>query len=192
MCHTIKIKSGKSLLVSIKSADSPEDVAGLTEINNRWQKELLGNDSSRGFLSAAFFYDIFKLLVDSNEVIVATYNNRVIGYYLVNSTSVNGVLYKHRKIVDYLKKRSIIRAVNVGLGSQSLVDKDFQGTSLRKLMLLFSAKIFKIGFLTARSSTLFRYWSAKRSFFCFSVIGGKVNKPDSIFCRHEFTQLFNR
>ena len=38
-----------------------------------------------GFLSASFFEDDFKILISHEEVVVATYENLIIGYYLINN-----------------------------------------------------------------------------------------------------------
>jgi hypothetical protein len=142
MIYEIETKSGEIFSVEIKKATATE-IPGLTDINNRWQKEMLGNDITRGFLSASFSYDIFKLLVESNEVVVAILDDKVVGYYLVNSISSDGVLFKHSHIVDALKLKAIIPYVNVGLGSQALVEKDFQGSKIRKLMLNELVKLMK-------------------------------------------------
>src|SRR5574337_88058 len=104
-------------------------VQGLTNINHRWQRKLLGNNTDHGFLSAAFSFETFNALVNSEEVVVGLLNGEVISYYIVNSISTDGVLFKHEQIVQGLKERSILPAVSrVGLGAQALVDKDFQGS----------------------------------------------------------------
>jgi hypothetical protein len=135
MTKILETLHGKSYSVEIRMATS-SDIQGLTDINHRWQREILGNDTTHGFLSAAFSFDTFKALVDSNEVVVGILDSNVISYYIVNSISTDGVLFKHGQIVNGLKEKSIIpQHSRVGLGSQALVDKEFQGSHLRKLML---------------------------------------------------------
>ena len=112
----IKTKDGLQLSLNIITA-SALHVEGLMELNKRWQKEILGNDSSRGLLSAAFNEDTFKALVNCNEVIAGLADNRIAGYYLVNSISTDGVLLKHSEIVQGLKFNSILPGASVGLGT---------------------------------------------------------------------------
>ncbi len=113
-----------------------EELHELAALNHRWQKLLLGNDTSKGFLSAAFTVDTFRTLAEKNEIVIGSLNERIVSYYLINSVSRDGILIKHGSIVKTLKDKQVIASGSrVALGAQALVDSNFQGSILRKLML---------------------------------------------------------
>ncbi len=134
MKHFINHKDN-SLILDIKIPGA-ENFLALSDLNQKWQRPLLGVDTSHGFLSAAFNTDTFERLAIKKEIVIGLFNERVVSYYLINSLSRDGVLVKHSDIVNGLKSKLILPSESkVALGAQALVDKDFQGSILRKLML---------------------------------------------------------
>lgn len=113
-----------------------------TELNHKWQKELSGSDASKGFLSAAFSEQTFRDLADKSEIVIGTFSDQVISYYLVNSISKDRILIKHVEIFKRLKTdRAIKKESKVAYDAQALVDLDFEGSALRKMMLTELAKL---------------------------------------------------
>lgn len=134
--HSIETRAGEISWVDIIVA-SEIDIPALMKINYEYQREILEDNTKHGFLSAAFSVENIQTLIDKKEVVIGKFSHRkTIGYYLVNSVGRDGVLKKHQKIVEGLKKEGKLSAnCSVGLGSQALVIREFQGTTLRKLML---------------------------------------------------------
>ena len=122
--------------VLIKSPSSKREVESLVELNRKWQSKNL-IDHSGGFLSGGEFgFEIFTQLSNKKEMVVGIAKNKVVSYYNVNSLIKDGAVGEHRVKVENLKEKGCIAAkARVAVGVQVVVDTEYQGTQLAKLML---------------------------------------------------------
>lgn len=119
------------------------DAKRLSFLNSKWQGEPMDEDSKKkyGFLSASFFEDDFKILISHEEVVVATYENLIIGYYLINNYVDTEKFRLGRSIVQKIKNdNKIPSGCKVGLGAQILIEVDYRGNNLSNKMLYLLCK----------------------------------------------------
>jgi hypothetical protein len=131
----VTLKDRSVIDVVIRSADQP-DIANLSGLNKKWQKTALSGNIKDGYIGAAFSDVTFSELISRDQVIVAYFNDALIGYYLLNDFSKDGVIGRHAEIVAMLKKGGKIAAgAKICVGAQVVVDSAFMGSGVRWLML---------------------------------------------------------
>jgi len=132
---SIHIKDNTNLDVIIENA-LVSDIEQLVLLNSKWQKATLGENTRNGYLGALFSAETFLELVQRKQVVVARSDSNIIGYYLLNNFSKDGIIGRHEDIVARLKGERIIdRALKICVGAQAIVDAAYMGTGIRKLML---------------------------------------------------------
>lgn len=115
---------------------SVKDLANLTHLNHKWQKSVVGENSKDGYLGAELSAATFLELIRKEQIIVAEVMNLVIGYYLLNNVSREGVIGLHLDIVKTLRANNIINpSLKIIVGAQAIVDKEFMGLGIRTRML---------------------------------------------------------
>jgi hypothetical protein len=121
--------------VTIRQA-KPGDEIGLHELNQRWTKEFIGHDKSRGFLTSLYTCNEFRQIIDMREIVVAEVENKIIiGWCLVNNCIENRVLNFSREKVILFKNDSLIPMTSkVALALQWCVDGDYQGKGIIKYL----------------------------------------------------------
>lgn len=114
-----------------------EDISSLVELNAKWQVHNLKDDLKiDGFLSAQFTANDFEILIFNGEVVVTSYNDKVVGYYLLNNFCETKKYYEAKKIIlTLIEKNKIPISARIGLGAQALIDKEHQGKGLSRPML---------------------------------------------------------
>lgn len=120
------------------------DAKDLAVLNSRWQGEQLDDyiKKKNGFLSAFFSEDDFKILISHLEVVVATYRNRIIGYYLINNYVFSDKFRQGKFIIHKLKdEKKIPLECKVGLGAQVLIEVEYRGNNLSNKMLFLLCEI---------------------------------------------------
>ncbi len=119
------------------------DAKDLYSLNSRWQGERMNEDSKKnyGFLSASFSENDFKILISHEEVVVATYGNLIIGYYLINNYVDTEKFRLGKSIVQKIKNdNKIPSGCKVALGAQVLIEVDYRGNNLTNKMLYLLCK----------------------------------------------------
>lgn len=132
---TIILKDGTTINADIRDANQ-DDIPDLMKINHKWQKEVLGENTKNGFVGAAFSKGTFSELIRRRQVVIVRFGTAIIGYYLLNNFSKDGIIGKHEGFVNMLKKEGkIFRSEKVCVGAQAVVDSGFMGSGIRTLML---------------------------------------------------------
>lgn len=132
---TIRLKDNTSLEVVIENAVDT-DARQLMQLNSKWQKATLGENISDGYVGALFSADTFLELIQRKQVVVARTDNNIIGYYLLNDFSKDGIIGRHEDMVAQLKSEEVIdHASRICVGAQAIVDRAYMGSGIRKLML---------------------------------------------------------
>jgi len=120
------------------------DAEHLADLNSRWQGVQMDDDTKKknGFLSASFSEDDFIILISHQEVVVATFRNKIVGYYLINNYVDTDKFRRGKLIVQKLmKERKIPSGCKVGLGAQVLIEIEYRGNNLSNKMLFLLCKI---------------------------------------------------
>lgn len=132
----VTLKDGSVIDVEIREANDP-DIENLMHLNQKWQKLVLGQDLKDGYVGAAFSKETFEHLIAQNQVIVSQQDETIIGYYLLNNFSKEGIIGTHEDIVNSLRaNHKIDPGVSVCVGAQAVVDTAFMGSAIRYLMLM--------------------------------------------------------
>lgn len=132
---TINLSNGNSITVLIRNANE-KDIEQLMPLNQKWQKAALTQTLKNGYLGASFSQETFSELIAKNQVVLAEFDKNIIGYYLLNNVSKDGVIGMHAAIVTHLKSNGgIDEKLKVCVGAQAVVDKDFMGSGIRLFML---------------------------------------------------------
>jgi hypothetical protein len=121
-----------------------DDAEHLADLNSRWQGVQMNDDAKKknGFLSASFSEDDFIILISHQEVVVATFRNKIIGYYLINNYVDSDKFRQGKFIVQQLmNERKIPSECKVGLGAQVLIEVDYRGNNLSNKMLFLLCEI---------------------------------------------------
>ena len=119
------------------------DAKRLSSLNSKWQGERMDENSKKkyGFLSASFSEDDFKILISHEDVVVATYGNLIIGYYLINNYVDTEKFRLGKSIVQKIKNdNKIPSGCKVALGAQVLIEVDYRGNNLTNKMLYLLCK----------------------------------------------------
>ena len=113
------------------------DTLSLVELNSKWQADKISTaQKSDGFLSAQFNIVDFETLIKNEEVIVTTYNDTLVGYYLLNNFCETKKYQEAKQIIATLvEKNKILNSCKVGIGAQALIEKEHQGKGLSRPML---------------------------------------------------------
>lgn len=131
----IRLKDNTNLEVFIENA-VVTDIEQLVLLNSKWQKTTLGNNIRDGYVGALFSAETFLELIQRKQVVVARSGEQIIGYYLLNNYSKDGIIGRHEDMVARLKdKRIIDPALRICVGAQTIVDTAYMGSGIRKLML---------------------------------------------------------
>ncbi|GGD72953.1 hypothetical protein GCM10011514_41310 [Emticicia aquatilis] len=132
---TITLKNDSKIDVKICSAEFI-NVQKLVILNHKWQKAALGDQLQDGYIGAAFSTDTFYAIIEKKQIVITEYNDEVIGYYLLNNISKDGVIGRHEEIVKELKNSGIIdKKKNICVGGQVVVDSSYMGSGIRQQML---------------------------------------------------------
>ena len=128
------LKDNSTIDVNIRNANL-HDIEGLLALNKKWQRADL-KDTRDGYVGAKFSNLTFKELIEKRQVSCALWGNELIGYYLLNNVSKDGIIGTHHEIVDMLKDTGKIdRELNICVGAQAVVDTYYMGSGIRQLML---------------------------------------------------------
>lgn len=112
-----------------------EDIEQLILLNKKWQRNLLGVNTMKGFLSGSFDVATFKRLIADKAVVIAMDGNAVEAYMLSVNHINEGILQEHREVADSLKEKGIIKNdARVAIGIQTAVQEIFHGTGLISLV----------------------------------------------------------
>ena len=121
--------------VFVVRAGQLPDVEQLVRLSNSLQRNQV-TTTKHGFLGAGFGAETFTDLIACGQLVIGVVNEQVIGYYLLNTVSVDGVLASHHRIVEELKNENKMPAVaRVGIGAQACILPLYQGQGLRPQML---------------------------------------------------------
>jgi GNAT superfamily N-acetyltransferase len=111
------------------------DAASLTELCARWHCDQVVT-TERGFLGATFSAETFQQLAAAGHCVVADLDGELLGYYLCNPFTKDGVLNLHHDRVALCRQAGAIPTdARVGVGGQALVDAPFQGQGIRENLL---------------------------------------------------------
>jgi hypothetical protein len=131
----ISLRDNSEIDVEIRDAKI-SDVEGLMVLNKKWQKIALGEDIKDGYIGAAFTRETFLELIEKKQVSVTQFNNCIVGYYLLNNVSKDGIIGKHEDFVEEMRSKGVLnRTNNICVGAQAVVDSEFMGSPLRFMML---------------------------------------------------------
>lgn len=112
------------------------DVEGLKLLNSKWQRTAVGDRIKDGFVGAAFSSETFQELISRKQIVVAVYGNIVVGYYLLNNYSQDGVIGQHKDMVKALQANGLLdTTARICTGAQAIVDSGYMGKGLRTAML---------------------------------------------------------
>lgn len=131
----ITLKDNSTIDVTVRNA-TQNDIPNLMLLNQKWQKSVLGENIKDGFVGAAFSKETFAELIHRKQITVTDFDNKVIGYYLLNNFSKDGIIGRHEDFVTMLKQKDkISKSSNICVGAQAVVDTEFMGSGIRPLML---------------------------------------------------------
>jgi len=101
-----------------------EDTNELVSLNNLWYRDNL-KGIENGFLSVTYQCDFFESIIKNEDILVFTYNNKIVGYILVNDVFVSDRIQNIRN--EYYKSRKENFSKKVAFGYQILIDSIVQG-----------------------------------------------------------------
>ena len=130
----ITLKNKLSIDVTVRNA-TLADINHLMTLNQKWQKQNLENINN-GYIGARISEGTFQELIKKDQVSCALFNGEIIGYYLLNDVSKDGIIGTHQEIVETLKSAGKLnKQLKICVGAQAVVDKDYMGSGIRQLML---------------------------------------------------------
>ncbi len=134
--YPLALKGAGSREVLLKTPSSLKEAEALADFNRKWQRENV-KDLASGFLSGGHFTPaIFMKMARQKDTVVGFFQGRLISYYTINSVVKEGVLLEQFEKAEDLKTKGIIpHQANVAVGVQVVVDTEYQGSVLAKLML---------------------------------------------------------
>lgn len=114
-----------------------KDIDQLIMINIKYQKKNLSLEQLKcGFIGFLYDENDFKNIIKEEEIVVACYNNKIVGYYLINSKCHKKNHQNQIKIVSDLKKSGFLKTSDrIVIGSQAIIEKSFRGKGLSNLLL---------------------------------------------------------
>ena len=118
-------------------------------ISHLTDKELQG-----GFIRIEYNTNDFMQIVNSNEIVVATNEDRIVAYYLVGRKSESpALMYQRNKAISLFNSHSI-QYERIGYGCQVCIDKSYRnnGISRKMLNLLLTKLISKYDYLLSTIS----------------------------------------
>nr|WP_121271717.1 hypothetical protein [Pedobacter schmidteae] len=121
----------------IFSLASIEDIPFLVKLNSEWQLSNISSDmKSEGFLSAKFNASDFEKLIKNEEVVIASFSGIVVGYYLLNNFCETIKYHEGQKVIlNLIDRNKIKNRHRIGIGAQSVIEKQHQGKGLSRFML---------------------------------------------------------
>jgi hypothetical protein len=131
---TVTLKDKTTIDVIVRNANE-KDIYNLLFLNRKWQKVSLKSIKD-GYIGAEFSESTFNKLIQMNQVSCAYLNDQIIGYYLLNNVSKDGIIGRHEDIVTKLKNNGKLpEQLKICVGAQAVVDTHFMGSGIRVLML---------------------------------------------------------
>ncbi len=104
-------------------------------LNNKYYQAFLNDEKEKGFLKNQFSLDQIQALVQQQEIVVAEFQNKVIGYYLTNSLFETEEIKKRKIIVRDLVLKGKIKDAKYCFLTQAVVDKPYMGKGVAKELL---------------------------------------------------------
>jgi hypothetical protein len=134
------------------------DGKAITKLNNKYYRAFLENDKQKGFLKTSFTLNQIESIIEAGEVVVAEFENQVIGYYLTNS-----IIETESNKAREFKVKGLIETGELGSAryvyqTQAVVEKQFMGNGvarelLKNLKKLVSPKFdYLIGYIDNENS----------------------------------------
>lgn len=117
----------------------PNDIQYLLRLNEVWQiHNLSDTEKIDGYLSVQYSYDDLETFIKNEEIVLTTFEEKVIGYYLLNNFCETPKFCEGIKVINEMKSKGIIdNNIKVGIGAQIVVDKEHQGKGLSGKLLSF-------------------------------------------------------
>lgn len=112
-----------------------QDSDSVLKLNNKYCQAFFDNEKEKGFLKFEFTLSQIQTLIIQNEVVVAEWEENVIGYYLTNSIFEMDTILKRKIIVNELIQSGTIEDAKYVFLTQAAVDKSYMGKGIAKEML---------------------------------------------------------
>lgn len=111
------------------------DIEQLIILNKKWQRNLLGVNTLKGFLSGSFDEEIFTRLIADKAIIVAIDGMKLVAYMLSVNHIHEGILQEHKDVANNLKITGVLPAYSrIAIGVQTAVEEAFHGSGLISLV----------------------------------------------------------
>ncbi len=124
------VVEGNEVQVDVRPA-IPADIENLMQLNKKWQRNLLGVNTMKGFLSGSFDNATFERLINDRAVIVAYSNSQLLAYMLSVNHINEGILAEHKEVAEEVKTKGTVPAdANIAVGIQTAVEEAYHGSGL--------------------------------------------------------------
>jgi hypothetical protein len=112
------------------------DVDALSEINRHWFERYRRGETANGYLyGAAFLRSDWLAMIEKAEIVVARKDERVVGYYLIDSCSHAEQALEYQRVIDELTRAGQLPVRSIARRVQSAIALDHHGKGLTRLML---------------------------------------------------------
>jgi hypothetical protein len=134
-----------------------DDCKAILLLNHKYYQAYIDGDKDKGFLKNQFNLEQIKALIMQNEVVVAVFEDNIIGYYLTNSIFETDVIIQRKTQVQELILKGKIKNVKYVYQTQAVIDKPYMRSGIGKELLkhlkrLVQSKFdFLIGYIDAEN-----------------------------------------
>ena len=111
------------------------DIGQLICLNKKWQRNLLGVNTMKGFLSGSFDEATFERLINDKAIVIAMKGVDLTAYMLSVNHIAEGILLEHRDVANNLIATGVLPSGSrIAIGVQTAVAEAFHGTGLISLV----------------------------------------------------------
>ena len=120
------------MIIQIPTYDHIDQII---QLNNKYLiNHLTEAQKQNGFIRIEYDRDDLQQIIANKEIVIATNEEQVIGYYLIGKTSQNkGLDYQFKKVKEIFKETNYID--KVGYGAQAIIETEYRGKDLLGNML---------------------------------------------------------
>jgi hypothetical protein len=130
----LKLKNNAIIDVNLRSA-TIQDIDSLIYLNKKFHKSNPTIKLENGYIGAIFPRKTFQELIQLDQIVIGESAHKIIGYYLVNTYSNEGVIGLQLEMVNTLKSSGILNKNDaVCHGAQVAIDDEFMGSGIRTLL----------------------------------------------------------
>jgi len=121
------------MTIQVPTYDHIEEIR---ELNNKYLiTNLTEKEKQNGFLRIEYDQKDLQLIIANEEIIIATNEDKVIGYYLIGRKSGKVALDSQKNIATRLLETYNIPFEQIGYGAQRCVNENYRGNGISYQML---------------------------------------------------------